>query len=151
LYFGLLETVESVTVTQVNETGTRTWSSDEVHKLTGATYRQLDHWCRNGVFGDKHKDPGSGTKRRFATRELFGVAVIKRISDTLQALNKVERTAGSTSLYRDVIRALAGETVDGITSTRVEVAIAATQHSELYVTIGDLRLRFSEETLNAQG
>jgi hypothetical protein len=97
------------------------------------------------VFGDEQRDPGSGTRRRFQPRILFTVAVLKRISDTLQELNKVERTAGSTTLYAEIVRALAGERVENITVTRTELTLLPTMHSEVYFSLHDLREKFKEE------
>lgn len=118
--------------------------------MIGATDRQLDYWCSGGVFGDHHKQLGSGQRRRFTAREVLEVAIVNRIADTMHALNAGLTTSGSREMYVDVVRSIRGETVEGVTTTNVEISIARTPHSELYVTIGDLRLRFSEEVLCAE-
>lgn len=117
--------------------------------MTGATYRQLDYWCSGGIFGDHHKQPGTGQRRKFAAHELLPIAVVARVAETLHALNTGRTVGGSRELCADVVKALSGGTVEGVVVTRTELTIHPTLHSELYINIGDLRLRFHEETLNA--
>ena len=119
--------------------------------MTGATYRQLDHWCRHGVFGEDYQNPGSGQRRRFNAADILAVAIITRLSTTLRLLTKDDGgRAGSAALYADVVSALRGETIDGVVITNVELSIKPTPESELYVNIGDLRLRFHEEVLTSE-
>lgn len=137
----------------MNETETRTWSSDEVKELTGATFRQIDHWCSGGVFGDQHQKPGSGTRRRFAIHEVFEATVLMRLSDALCKMS-ASRTAGSVVLYANVVNALRGKRIESFTVTYTEISFFPTEHSEQYIAIGDLRKRFNVglkygETLNA--
>jgi hypothetical protein len=125
-----------------------TLSSDEVRRLTGITYRQLDNWCHNGVLGDAYKDPGSGTRRRFPLTTPFVVAVLGRVSEALQELTG-ERS-GSTRLYADIVRALNGERVDNIAMTRTELTLMPTLHVELQISMYDLRRDLSKEKLSAR-
>lgn len=120
----------------MNATETETWSSDQVVKRIGVTYRQLDHWCRNGVFGEQHRDPGSGKCRRFGQHELLSIAVVTRVSETLQELLGA-RSSGSIELYAGIVESLHGARVKNIVIKRFGVDIS-TKHGSLSVFIGDL-------------
>lgn len=116
--------------------------------MTGATYRQLDHWCRGGVFGEKFQDPGSGTKRRYEARDIFHVAVVTRLAETMHALQPDMTTSGSRKVYVDVVRMLRGETVENIfIDSEDDLYIIPTGNSALTIAIDDLRVQFSEENL----
>lgn len=57
-------------------------SGPELAKRSGASYRQIDYWCRNGVIspvGDTH--PGSGHPRRFKESDVKRVKVLADISN----------------------------------------------------------------------
>lgn len=63
-------------------------SSVELIELTGATYRQLDYWCREGIIHTTHKDmPGSGNKRYFNKDIVDRVKLIVRISQAFSRTN----------------------------------------------------------------
>lgn len=51
-----------------------TYMSREVVRRSGATYRQLDYWCRAGLFGEQLRGRGSGRHRRGFTEEDVKVA-----------------------------------------------------------------------------
>lgn len=62
-------TPEDRTMTRPNmEQG---YSTREVADATGASYRQIDYWCRTGlVVPDFAEATGSGTRRRFSGEDL---------------------------------------------------------------------------------
>jgi len=65
-----------------------TVDSKELMALTGATYRQIDYWCRQGYIqpvGDG--TPGSGHRRRFNTTIIDKVKLITRISQAFERPN----------------------------------------------------------------
>lgn len=61
-------------VTMTAET-TETYSTVEVCRLTGATYRQLDYWCRKGLIPGLSTGHGSGSRRRWS-REQIAEAIL---------------------------------------------------------------------------
>lgn len=48
------------------------WTSAEVAREVGATYRQLDHWCRNGLIPgqDEGRGVGSGHRRKWTDKQV---------------------------------------------------------------------------------
>lgn len=57
---------------------TETFSSVEVSKITGATYRQLDYWCRSGLIpGQAGVAPGSGARRRWTAADVQRARLVK--------------------------------------------------------------------------
>lgn len=61
-----------------------TYSSSEVCEASGASYRQLDHWVRTGLFGERPVwQQGSGSSRRFSERERDIARALKMLSDLL--------------------------------------------------------------------
>src|SRR2546425_923244 len=65
----------------------KSFTSAEVCRLAGISYRQLDHWVtRDWVGGDQAANPGSGYARRFTqadvdrARELSVAAFVARFS-----------------------------------------------------------------------
>lgn len=113
------------------------WSSDEVVDLTGVTYRQLDYWCRSGIFSERFQDLGSGFKRRFDRDTVFRVAVIARVSQAVEALTQSRFRAGSLALSRDILTA-----IDGATGDTLEIKCG--RDALLTVKYGDLRRKFEE-------
>lgn len=70
--------------------------SPDVCRLTGATYRQLDHWARNGYVQPDHATtragipvavkgdpaaPGSGNLRRWSAHEVRQVRLMVRLTN----------------------------------------------------------------------
>ncbi len=65
-----------------------TVSSKELCELTGATYRQIDYWCRQGYIHAAHSDtPGSGNKRRFSKSNIDRVKLVVKISKAFSREN----------------------------------------------------------------
>jgi DNA-binding transcriptional MerR regulator len=46
------------------------FTSKEMVALTGATYRQIDYWCRKGLIPGHTEPVGSGGRRRFSEEDL---------------------------------------------------------------------------------
>lgn len=61
-------------------TTARTYTSLEVVALTGATYRQLDWWCRTGRIPGQEMVIGSGHRRQFTTRQVARVTKLVEAS-----------------------------------------------------------------------
>jgi DNA-binding transcriptional MerR regulator len=58
------------------------YGQSDVRKLTGVTYRQLDHWDRAGIVTPSVCNAaGSGTRRRYSFRDILAIRVIKRLTD----------------------------------------------------------------------
>ena len=59
----------------------KTISGPELARRTGASYRQIDYWCRNGVICPLGEaTPGSGRNRQFKESEVKRVRVLADIS-----------------------------------------------------------------------
>jgi hypothetical protein len=56
--------------------------SPEVCDQTGASYRQLDFWCRRGYVGSQNDGEGHGSQRRWSPEE---VAVVSRMVALVKA------------------------------------------------------------------
>ncbi len=55
------------------------FSSSEVCRITGATFRQIDYWCNQGLVGRHVVGRGSGHSRRFTDYDQALVAVLARL------------------------------------------------------------------------
>lgn len=68
----------------------RTFSTPETAEIAGASYRQVDYWCRNGILSPENNLAGSGggRNRRFTAEEVAVVAVLVEMS-TLGATSDV--------------------------------------------------------------
>lgn len=48
-----------------------TWSTHDVTRIVGCSYRQLDYWCRAGLIpGQANVKPGSGHSRHWSARDI---------------------------------------------------------------------------------
>lgn len=54
-------------------------TGQETARTVGITYRQLDHWTRNGYVEAKVSDPGSGGFRRYLHADLFDLVRLARL------------------------------------------------------------------------
>ena len=60
----------------------RAYSSEEVCRLAGISYRQLDSWIRTGYITPSVKQTaGSGDPRRFAREDVARTRMTKRLLD----------------------------------------------------------------------
>jgi len=57
------------------------YTAEQVCKATGLTYRQLDHWVRQGYVDLPNARPGSGMPRTFTDHQLDRFGVIKALTD----------------------------------------------------------------------
>lgn len=58
------------------------FSTPEVCRLTGATYRQVDYWCRVGLIRPGLCDArGSGTRRRFTEDDVAALKAVRVLMD----------------------------------------------------------------------
>lgn len=57
------------------------YSSSQACKITGVTYRQLDHWIRLGVINPFINPKGSGKERRFGVKDLIDLRTAKCLFD----------------------------------------------------------------------
>lgn len=56
-------------------------SAPDAAKAAGASYRQIDYWCSNGVFGPEHIAPGTGNHRQpFSPVDVAALAACTRVS-----------------------------------------------------------------------
>lgn len=67
-------------------------SSMELCKRTGASYRQIDYWCRGDVFkpSNGHNSPGSGNPREFDASIVPAVKLLVRVSQRFHSLIRLE-------------------------------------------------------------
>jgi DNA-binding transcriptional MerR regulator len=72
------------------------FTSKQVEKIVGTSYRQLDYWARTDLLRPSLADArGSGTQRRYAYRDLVKLKVIKSLLDAgvrLETARKVVDT-----------------------------------------------------------
>lgn len=64
-----------------------TYSTHEVAAITGATYRQCDHWARTGrITGQPAgRGTGSGHRRRWTAAQIERVGQLLRASEVVNA------------------------------------------------------------------
>lgn len=58
----------------------RTFSSFEVMKMTGATYKQVNHWACLGYVPGVPREVGSGSKRRWTPDSVLTVRLLQQTS-----------------------------------------------------------------------
>lgn len=59
----------------------RHFSTSEVADLTGASYRQLDYWSRNGVLVPEFEATGSGSRRSYSAADVERARVVRAVSE----------------------------------------------------------------------
>lgn len=79
------------------------FSSPEVCRLAGITYRQLDYWCRTGVITPMRVSDGSGMPRRWATKQVDIIRVLGRLS-ALGVCMQAFRTAAEELTHLELER-----------------------------------------------
>lgn len=74
-------------------------SAEEMLALTGATYRQIDHWTRGDILRPTRRSEGSGHPRRWSAEDV-GVArcitALTRLGIDLQVAARIARQRPST-------------------------------------------------------
>jgi DNA-binding transcriptional MerR regulator len=116
------------------------YGRQEVLRITKVTYRQLDHWTRQGIVVPSVRSAsGYGSRRLYSFRDLVAIRVLKRLTDagvSLQNLRRAVETLrrlgepdlASTVLVTDghtVYQCRSGdEVIDLLQGGQVVVAIA---------------------------
>ena len=72
----------------------RLYSSKEAAKLSGISYRQLDHWTRLGVIKPEQEAKGTGTARRWSPAQLVELRVIAGLRGRGVSMQRVRRAIG---------------------------------------------------------
>lgn len=79
----------------------RTYSSADLMRITGATYRQLDWWCSHKAL-IPHASPGSGKQRHFTAADLdavYAAVALTRFGMTVDAALSVARQLVANDHY----------------------------------------------------
>lgn len=97
----------------------RTYRTADVVAFTGATYRQIDYWCRVGLLDPEGDGRGSGIVRRWAPEDVRAALIIAALArlgcegEPLRAAarwsyaNLEQVDAGSLVVSPDIITATA--------------------------------------------
>jgi len=68
------------------------YSTDDVCRLAGVSYRQLDYWTRTALVVPSIREAaGSGTQRRYSQADLDHVRVVKALLDMGVSLQRIRR------------------------------------------------------------
>src|SRR5207248_2773191 len=74
------------------------FSSPEVRRLAGCTYRELDYWTRSGLVTPSIRDAhGTGTQRLYSLQDAVTLRAIKALRNaglSLQAIRRAARYLG---------------------------------------------------------
>lgn len=76
--------METTEIRPTNRDGT--FSTRDAAILTGATYRQIDYWCRAGILREAQPANGSGSRRAFHRSEIRiirAVAALRQLGMTV--------------------------------------------------------------------
>ena len=66
----------------MNDPGTLLFTSEQVAKALGISYRQLDHWTRQNYIVPTIRSSGPGTLRRWSLIDMMVIAdFVKRVGD----------------------------------------------------------------------
>ena len=69
------------------------FSATETAGLVGITYRQLDHWAREGlIVPSMTKAQGSGSRRRYTYNDLLELKIVKKMRDAGIDLKSISRS-----------------------------------------------------------
>jgi hypothetical protein len=107
----------------------RTYTSVEAMRIARITYRQLDHWCTYGLFGEERRGAGSGNRRPPYTAE--DVVVMGALARVSAAFAEVDRRNGASVV---LLRQIAQIVREGDWDATVQMS----RHVELSVSVGDL-------------
>jgi len=76
----------------------RGYSSDEVRRRVGVSYRQLDYWARAGIVSPSIAPAeGSGSRRRWAEIDVQRLMVAKLLREAGVSLEAIRRALGAPS------------------------------------------------------
>lgn len=93
----------------------------------GLTYRKLDYWCRQGVFGRDKSGVKQGGRRFFDDEDLQVAKVIARVSTAL---------GGARFASVNTYRAIADQMYSGVDEVMVEFAPGIHLYVDLGVKVG---------------
>jgi len=101
----------------------RGFSSPDVSRVVGITYRQLDYWARTGLAAPSIRGAkGSGTQRVYSFEDVVRLRVIKRLLDAGVNLERIrtalDEIARQGRTLSDVTLASDGRTVYAIDEDR---------------------------------
>jgi len=87
-----------------------TWSSTDVARLAGVSYRRLDYWARTGAIGHGQRDLGSGQRRRWDSLDIARIRVIGHLADLpmIPGTGQGKTPGIAVGLVKAVYDALAG-------------------------------------------
>ena len=71
-------------------------SSQLVRTIPGLTYKRLDYWCQDGIFGNDLVDPGHYVRRSFSEEDIPVAMALARASNAINSRN------GSLQIYRRI-------------------------------------------------
>jgi hypothetical protein len=71
-----------------------------VAECDGLTYRKLDYWCHNGIFGDRLRVPGRSNPRTFTDEDIHVARVLARISLTFDSFTGAR--GGWVNFYTEI-------------------------------------------------
>src|SRR5262245_5041058 len=64
----------------------------DVLRITGVTYRQLDHWARREIVAPSVRSAsGSGSRRLYSFRDIVAIRMLKRLTDAGVSLHNLGR------------------------------------------------------------
>jgi len=70
---------------------TPTYSTAEVSRITGCSYRQLDYWIRTGIIEIRYGAHGSGSRRRWTEAEVERLErVVERYREAVQVMHEFQ-------------------------------------------------------------
>jgi predicted RNase H-like HicB family nuclease len=72
----------------------RLYSSKDAAKLSGISYRQLDHWARLGVIKPEQEAKGTGTARRWSPIQIVELRAIAGLRGRGVSMQRVRRASG---------------------------------------------------------
>lgn len=68
------------------------YSTDQVRRLVGVSYRRVDYWIRTGLIVPSIREAnGQGTRRRYSQADLDHVRVVKALLDMGISLQRIRR------------------------------------------------------------
>lgn len=91
-----------------------TYSGHQAADIVGISYRQLDYWARTDLIRPSAADAsGSGTRRRYAYKDLLELKVIKKMLDSGIKLTSVRDVFAYMREHVDTEIAAAHIVIDG--------------------------------------
>lgn len=94
-----------------------TFSTKLAAEIAGASYRQVDYWCRVGVLSPKGNGAGSGNVRSFTLDEIAVVAVLAELSTLGATCETWSTVAAWLSMPVEIWPDMVVVTVDGEITT----------------------------------